>query len=580
MMMDERVVEPQAIDVVNPPLWDEGDLDWDALVLAPSMSELLQTIIAWAVELLHADAGEIFLWDQDKGRLVQSIGYGSMESYIGLALRPGEGIVGRVFESGQPMIVDDYLTWPGRLDVYTLNGPTTDITVPMKWQERTIGVLGLTADPQRRTFGQDDIQRVSLFANLAALAIHNHSLCDALRLRTQTLKAMLDREVTERTAELARRALQLETSARVSRQITSILDTEALVPSVVNLISQSFDYPYVLIYLLDEASDTLVLRASTVTVGEQHRRLKLCRGSLNGIAAWTNDAVLVGDVSKHADFRADREFMADTRSELVIPLRMGGRVLGTLDVQSRRLDDFTEEDVRLIQSLGDQIAISLENARLYDQTRQLAALEERGYLARELHDSVTQLLFSITLTAETARMLLDQDETQLASRLSRLQALSHQAMNEMRALIHQTRPGQETEGRLSSHLRDLAAERRKRDGQRVVLHVEGERKLPARHELALFRVAQEALNNVIKHAQTDTATLTLLYSDDSVLLDIQDRGVGFEPDKLGRGLPTLGLTSMRERVELLGGSLTVESSPGSGTRVMAQVPIADEGDGA
>jgi signal transduction histidine kinase len=576
-MTGEIVMGSPASEVEYPPLWDAGDLDLDALVVAPSMSELLQVIIAWAVELLHADAGEIFLWDKDKGLLIQSIGYGSMESYIGLALKPGEGIVGRVFESGQPMIVDDYLSWPGRLELYTLSGPTTDITVPMKWQDRTIGVLGLTADPQRRTFGQDDIQRVSLFANLAALAIHNHRLCDALQDRTQTLKAILDREVAERTAELARRALQLETSARVSRQITSILDTEALVPSVVDLISQSFDYPYVLIYLLDGASDTLVLRASTVAVGEQHRRLKVGRGSLNGTAAWTNEAVLVKDVSKHADYRADSEFLADTRSELVIPLRMGGRVLGTLDVQSRRLDDFSEEDVRLIQSLGDQVAISVENARLYDQTGQLAALEERSYLARELHDSVTQLLFSISLTAETARMLLDQDETRLASRLNRLQALSHQAMNEMRALIHQTRPRHEAEGGLASHLRDLAAERGKRDGQQVILRVEGERKLTARQELALFRVVQEALNNVIKHARTDTAMVTLLFTDGSALLEIEDEGVGFEPEKLGRGLPTLGLTSMRERVELLGGTLAVESAPGAGTRVRAQVPITDEG---
>jgi GAF domain-containing protein len=185
-MTGEIVMGSPASEVEYPPLWDAGDLDLDALVVAPSMSELLQVIIAWAVELLHADAGEIFLWDKDKGLLIQSIGYGSMESYIGLALKPGEGIVGRVFESGQPMIVDDYLSWPGRLELYTLSGPTTDITVPMKWQDRTIGVLGLTADPQRRTFGQDDIQRVSLFANLAALAIHNHRLCDALQDRTQT----------------------------------------------------------------------------------------------------------------------------------------------------------------------------------------------------------------------------------------------------------------------------------------------------------------------------------------------------------------------------------------------------------
>lgn len=553
------------------------DLGLDALVVSPSMPELLQAIVAWAVELLRADAGEVFLWDEESGYLVQSIGHGRMEQYIGLRLRPGEGMVGRVFESGQPMIVPDYASWPGRLEVYVLDGPVTDLTVPMKWNDRTIGVLGITADPTRRTFGAEDIQPATIFANLAALAIHNHRLCDALQDRAQRLKAILDREVAERTTQLARRALQLETSARVSRQITSILDTEALASSVVDLISQSFDYPYVHIYLRDEKSDMLVLRASTVTIGEPCRRLPVGRGSLNGMAARKNEPVLVRDVSQHREYLANSEVMADTCSQLVIPLRMGDRVLGTLDVQSTRLDGFGQEDMRLVQSLGDQIAIAVENARLYAQSREFAALEERSYLARELHDSVTQLLFSITLTAEAARMLLHQDEAQVHARLDRLQALAHQATNEMRALIHQTRPRREGDGSLPSRLRDLAAELEERDGLRVALHVEGVRRLPARHELALFRIVQEALNNVTKHAGTDAATVTLRFRDDRCLLEVEDRGLGFDPDQLVEGLPTLGLTSMRERIELLGGTLKVESAPGKGTRICAEASTADQG---
>jgi signal transduction histidine kinase len=304
--------------------------------------------------------------------------------------------------------------------------------------------------------------------------------------------------------------------------------------------------------------------------------LEIGEGSLNGRAAWTNESVLVRDVSKHADYLADSDVMADTRSELVIPLRMGGRVLGTLDVQSRRIDDFSEEDVRLIQSLGDQIAIAVENARLYDSSRQLAALEERSYLARELHDSVTQLLFSITLTAEAARMLLEGDALEVDVQLSRLQSLTLQAMNEMRTLIHQLRPKSETGGSFSSRVRELAAEREKRDGLQVVLRLEGEQSLPARHELALFRVIQEALNNVIKHARTDSAEVTLCFGGDSVALVVEDGGMGFDPTRLSRALPTLGLTSMRERVELLGGTFAIESAPGAGTRVRARVPIVVE----
>jgi signal transduction histidine kinase len=575
-------------------MWKTVDLDLDFAIVSPNMSELLQVIIAWAVELLGADAGEIFLWDEANGHLIQSIGFGRMERYIGLILKPGEGIVGKVFESGQPMIVPDYSKWPGRLEVYVQESPTTDMTVPMIWQDRTIGVLGITADPLRRTFSEEDVRPATLFANLAALAIHNHRMCDALQDRADRLKAILDREVAERTAQMAHWALQLETSARVSRQITSILDTKALVSSVVELISQSFDYPYVHIYLCDERTDTLALRASTVVqVSERLHELKIGEGSLNGAAALMNEPVLVKDVSLHPNYVSGLVTLPDVRSELVIPLRMGCRVLGTLDVQSRRLADFSEEDVRLIQSLGDQIAIAVENAHLYDQSRRLAALEERSYLARELHDSVTQLLFSITLNAETARMLLKrdgpqvEDETALPAILKRLQALSHQAMNEMRTLVHQLRPGAEAEHGLLDQVRELIKEREKCDALHVALQIEGERSLPARYELALFRIIQEALNNVVKHAHVSSAVVTLRLMEDSVLLTVEDQGVGFDcqsrfsgvsyPARPGQSMPTLGLTSMRERAELLGGDFEIESKPGSGTRIRVLVPDIHEG---
>ncbi len=276
------------------------------------------------------------------------------------------------------------------------------------------------------------------------------------------------------------------------------------------------------------------------------------------------------------------------RSELVIPLRMGCRVLGTLDVQSIRLDDFSEEDVRLIQSLGDQIAIAVENARLYDQSRRLAALEERSFLARELHDFVTQLLFSITLNTETARMLLHRDSVVaenhevLFNVLGRLQALAHQAMTEMRALVHQLRPRSESDHNLLDLVRDFIAEREKCDALVVALNIEGERKLPARYELALFRIIQEALNNVVKHARINQASVTLHFGVDSITLLVEDQGQGFNcqtqlsdidaSTQSGQGMPTFGLTSMRERAELLEGTFQIESSPGLGTRITVQVP--------
>lgn len=558
------------------------------------MSELLQVIVDWAVELLRADAGEIFLWDEANQHLIQSIGCGRMRRYIGLILKPGEGIVGRVFETRKPMIVHDYATYPGRLEVYVQENPSTDMSVPMIWQDRTIGVLGITADPSRRTFTDEDVRPATLFANLAALTIHNHWTDDVLRDQVVRLNAILEREVAERTAQLAQRALQLETSARVSRQITSILDTGTLVSSVVDLISKAFDYPYVHIFLLDEKTNTLVLGASTVTtVQDQYHRLKVDRESLNGAAAQTNESVLLKDTSQYSSFVSGLATTQIVRSELVIPLRMGCRVLGTLDVQSIRLDDFSEEVVRLIQSLGDQIAIAVENAHLYNQSRRLAALEERSFLARELHDSVTQLLFSIALNTETGLMLLKRAGSQgsgqevLLTVFNRLQALSNQAMNEMRALIHHLRPVTESGHNLLDLVQDYISEREQCDDLHVALNIEGDRKLPVRYELALFRIIQEALNNVVKHARVNTAWVDLHFNEDAILLSIEDHGAGFDNQvqidemksshETGHRMPTLGLISMRERAELIGGSFEIQSSPGAGTRILVKVPNIQEG---
>ncbi len=206
-------LEQKSSEVFDKSRLNTPDPDLDLPIVSPNMSELLQVIIAWAVEFLRANAGEIFLWDETKGHLIQSIGHGRMVRYIGLILHPGEGIVGRVFEFGKPMIVRDYASWPGRLEVYVGEDPTTDLTVPMMWQDHPIGVLGITANPDQRTFTDDDVHRAMLFANLAALAIHNHRTLDELHDRADKLRVILDKEVAERTAQMAHHALQLEISA-------------------------------------------------------------------------------------------------------------------------------------------------------------------------------------------------------------------------------------------------------------------------------------------------------------------------------------------------------------------------------
>ena len=206
------------------------------------------------------------------------------------------------------------------------------------------------------------------------------------------------------------------------------------------------------------------------------------------------------------------------------------------------------------------------------QAEELAATKERNRLARDLHDSVTQSIFSITLTAESARILLERDHTKVAPQLERLQDLAQDSLAEMRSMIHQLRTTDGETEHLVPAIRQHLAALKDREGLYVEFQMEGDGQVPSSQREMLLRIVQEALNNVSKHAQTDAAEVTLKLLDGKALLVIEDQGVGFDPDSVEARDGHLGLASIRERTELQGGTLSIESSPGAGTRIMIEVP--------
>jgi signal transduction histidine kinase len=206
-----------------------------------------------------------------------------------------------------------------------------------------------------------------------------------------------------------------------------------------------------------------------------------------------------------------------------------------------------------------------------DQVEALVKVQERNRLARELHDSVTQTIFSITLTAQSALILMERDPARVKEQLQQLQSLSKNALAEMRALIQQLHPHTPAEEGLLAALQQHKLERKEKDGLAVEIKVlcedEPPGRLPVEVEQELFRVIQEALNNVVKHAQTDRASVALDFRSNPVRIIIADQGVGFDPKKLSGAPGHLGLTSMQERVRAMGGRLTIDTKPGAGTRI-------------
>jgi signal transduction histidine kinase len=201
------------------------------------------------------------------------------------------------------------------------------------------------------------------------------------------------------------------------------------------------------------------------------------------------------------------------------------------------------------------------------QVEALAAEHERNLLARELHDSVTQTVFSMSLTAQSARLLLGKEPARVAGQLERLEELAAGAMREIQTLVAQLRPRSIAEEGLPVALRRLAGERQTRDGLQVTVEISGDQVLSEPKAAGLYRIAQEALTNVVKHARTSQVTVRLSLLPGEHCLEIEDQGIGFDPQSVLNQRGHLGLASMAERAREMGYNLAIDSRPGEGTRL-------------
>jgi signal transduction histidine kinase len=384
--------------------------------------------------------------------------------------------------------------------------------------------------------------------------------------------ARLYQESQRLAAQVQRRAEQLTVLNALARAATATLDMEPVLVEVTNQIQQGFGYNHVELFLLDEETHELILSAHA---GEQLTsslgyRQHVSRGLLGRTAR-------TGKTQQADDVCLDPEYVlmtnrASTRSELCVPIVASGRVLGVLNVESQAVGAFTSEDVAVLETAADVLAGAIENARLYQRAQAAAVLEERNRLARELHDSVTQQLFSITLTAQAARTHLEKNPARAAVQIERLQETATAALAEMRALISQLRPPALREQGLVAALQQHAAMISHREGFRVELSVTGDERYARGLEQPLYRIVQEALNNVIKHANATLVQIMLEFSAERVWVRVIDDGQGFDasapPSESGR---RLGLIGMRERAAEINGTMELRSAIGGGSEVIVTV---------
>jgi signal transduction histidine kinase len=503
---------------------------------ASSSLELGQVLPAVA-DGMAAAAGEqqcdIYLLNQERGTLVWRAGTGESRPE---PLDPAAEALARAAVQRKEPVPSRPL---GLAEAALPNPPKPLLAVPLKVGERVLGVALIAAHASGHVFTLDDMALAWGIANAVALAVDN------ARLYGETRRRLAESQSLQRVATALLEKLNL-------KDVLEIVCTEA--QQLTGALGST-------VFLLD--GDWLQVAFNTGVALVTVARVP-AEDSLIGSVVRNGQPFLTNSPTDEVEIFAGAH---SPTSLLIVPLRVEGEVIGALNV-SDRPGGFTPEELRITTLFADEAAIAIHTARLHHRAEKAAVVEERQRLARDLHDSVAQGLYSVTLYAEaSSRLLTSGQSAAAAEHLKALREISQEALREMRLLVFELHPPLLEQEGLVGALQARIEAVEARTGVQAELQVQGEEELPLVVKEELYRVAQEALNNVLRHAQAHHVTTRLHFSHDSVLLEIIDDGQGFVPGE--REKAGFGLRGMAERIHKLGGQLTVQSTPGGGTQLRA-----------
>lgn len=561
-----------------------------------ALDPLLSNILHGAVTLIEATHGTIGLTAERNGEtVIRTVAvYNMPEEEMGAEMVSGIGLAGVVLRDGRTVQLERY----GDLNQPTLPelAEHSVIGVPIRWGEKMIGFFGIGVEAPRR-FNEHDAETLELFAQYAAVAIHNANLF----------------KTNQRALDEMR--LLYETSQRIGLSD----DVDGVIDAYLDQVAAGGRYVCnICLYEHDENGQrsVVVVRGRwSPTAGLEHpqERLPYVRDNLDPIL----DA---GQTIAIADVRTDpivppalREIQVKTGrwALAMIPLMVRSQRIGLVVLSHPGMHQWGEESLSPYCAVAAQLAVAIDHRMqqtlLQERGQQLAVLQERQRLARELHDSVTQLLFSATLVAQSIAPAWRRDPQEGEKRIMRLLELSQTALREMRSLLFELKPSEDLEsGNLPVTLTALERIRRfgmlgalrllageySQEGIKIQVDVdkEGEKlfgpgtgsrsgREPMLEE-SVYRIIQESLNNAIKHAHARRVSIRINCGEPNTLrFSISDDGTGFDPNSTEAGNENqgsgMGMTTMRERAETLGGTLRIVSAPGVGTVVEAAVPLKE-----
>jgi signal transduction histidine kinase len=562
-----------------------------------ALDPLLKDILEGAVELIEATHGTIGLVMERNGKaVIRTVAIHNMpEEELGAEMPAGVGLAGAVLNEGRTIRLDRY----DSLDQPTLRGLSDHsvIGVPIRWGETMIGFFGIGAE-KPRLFDDRDAQALESFAQYAAVAIHNANLYKASQRALDEMRLLYN----------------------TSQRIGLSDDVDGVIDAYLDQVAAGGEYVCnICLYELDENFEktAVVVRGRWSPQGGSERleeKYPYVYDNFDPILD-AGETIVISDIRTHPDVPESLRAMQVESGRwalVMIPLMVRNQRMGLVILSHEGVHQWNEDTLSQHQAVAAQLAIAIDHRMqqtlLQERGQQLAVLQERQRLARELHDSVTQLIFSTTLIAQSISPAWKRDPVEGEKRVARLLELSQTALREMRSLLFELKSAEniQEQKEIPATLTGLERIRHyglfgaiqllagdfSQEGVRVLLEADEDAKklLGAGKGLSsikepmveesLYRIAQEALNNAVKHAQAHLISI-FIHADQAGALRIfiKDDGVGFDEGKhpedpaLGSGL---GMGTMRERAQAAGGSLHVSSAPGRGTTIEVIIPVKEK----
>ncbi len=530
------------------------------LVRDVSLETLLERIAATACEQANARYAALGVLDED-GNLKQFITSGMTDAQIKRMSHPpvGLGLIGELMDTEDPLRIPVIAEHPHSVGFPPNHPPMTSfLGVPIRAADRQLGQIYLTDKIDASEFTADDEKIIQMLATYATAAIQNAKLIEQMK---------------ERDLTLTRRNVDLNLLDGIASTLTGSLELDEILNNTLSKVMNYMKVEAGEIFLLEEDGETLRMvlhRGQAAEAFWTRSVFKVGEGFL-GFVAETRKPAISRDLS--ADMRIMRDAIpkAGFRQMVCIPLISGINLMGVMSVLTRSSEPIDERSVQLLAAVGTWAGLAIENARLHQNARRLAVLEERDRIGMDLHDGIIQSIYAVGLALES--VYHDMDEGSAKERIQHGIDGLNQAIRDIRAYILDLRPRQLGKDGLMNGLKRLVMEYRANTfGEISLISADSDlNDLPKIRAIALFHICQEALANIAKHGKAKNSEVTVWTTDDRVLMEIRDDGKGFDLEKMTTTLGH-GLANMQTRARAAGGEVDITSTIGDGTIILAWVP--------